>query len=48
VFNIAHALVLLQKRIAKLKVANEAAIKRKLHKRKQVQKEGTLTVENSL
>jgi hypothetical protein len=48
VFDVAHALVLSQKRIAELKAANEAAIKRKSHKRKRVQKEGTLTVENGL
>jgi hypothetical protein len=35
-----------QKRIAKLKAANKAATQRKLHKRKQVQKEGVLTVED--
>jgi hypothetical protein len=48
VFDVAHALVLSQKRIAELKAANKAAIKRKSHKRKRVQKKGTLTVENSL
>ena len=44
----AHALVLSQKRIAKLKAANEAATQRKLYKRKRVQKEGTLIVEEGL
>jgi hypothetical protein len=43
---IAHKLVLLQKRIAKLKAANKAATRRKLHKRQRVQKEGTLTVKD--
>jgi hypothetical protein len=43
---IAHKLVLLQKRIAKLKAANKAATRRKLHKRQRAQKEGTLTVED--
>ena len=45
---IAHALVLSQKRIAELKAANEAATRRKSYKRKRVQKEGTLTVEEGL
>ena len=44
----AHALVLSQKRIAELKAANEAATRRKSYKRKRVQKEGTLTVEEGL
>jgi len=44
----AHALVLSQKRIAELKAANEAATRRKLYKRKRVQKEGTLKVEEGL
>jgi hypothetical protein len=38
--------VLAQKEIAKLKAANKAATRRKLHKRKQVQAEGALTVED--
>jgi hypothetical protein len=38
--------VLAQQEIAKLKAANEAATRRKSHKRKQVQAEGTLTVED--
>jgi hypothetical protein len=38
--------VLAQQEIAKLKAANEAATRRKLHKRKRVQVEGTLTVED--
>jgi hypothetical protein len=41
---IAHSLVLISKRNAKLKAANKAAIQRKLHKRKQVQKKSTLAV----
>ena len=45
---IAHALVLSQKRIAKLKAANEAATRRKSYKRKQVQKKGTLIVKEGL
>ena len=40
--------MLSQKRIAKLKAANEAATQRKSYKRKRVQKEGTLTVEEGL
>jgi hypothetical protein len=38
--------VLAQQEIAKLKAVNEAATRRKSHKRKQVQAEGTLTVED--
>jgi len=44
----AHALVLSQKRIAELEAANEAATRRKSYKRKRVQKEGTLIVEEGL
>jgi hypothetical protein len=36
----------MQKENAKLKAANEAATRRKLHKRKRVQAEGTMTVED--
>jgi hypothetical protein len=43
---IAHKLVLAQKKIAKLKAANEAATQRKSYKRKQVQAEGTLIIED--
>jgi hypothetical protein len=43
---VAHKLVLSQKRFAELEAANEAATRRKLHKRKRVQKEGILTVED--
>ena len=43
---IAHKLVLAQKEITELRVANEAATRRKSHKRKRVQREGTLTVED--
>jgi hypothetical protein len=43
---VAHKLVLSQKRIAELEAANEAATRRKSHKRKRVQKEGILTVED--
>ncbi|KAH5234050.1 hypothetical protein HBI62_050150 [Parastagonospora nodorum] len=45
---IAHKLVLAQKEIAELRAANKAATRRKLHKRKRVQEEGTLTVEDGL
>jgi hypothetical protein len=45
---VAHKLVLSQKRIAELEAANEAATRRKSHKRKRVQKEGTLTVEEGV
>ena len=43
---IAHKLVLAQKRISELEAANAAATRRKSHKRKRVQAEGTLTVED--
>jgi hypothetical protein len=43
---IAHKLVLAQKRITELEAANAAATRRKSHKRKRVQAEGTLTVED--
>jgi hypothetical protein len=43
---IAHKLALAQREIAKLKAANEAATRRKSHKRKRVQAEGTLTVKD--
>jgi hypothetical protein len=42
---IAHKLVLAQQEIAELRAANEAASRRKSHKRKRIQKEGTLLVE---
>ncbi|KAH5757089.1 hypothetical protein HBI88_199150 [Parastagonospora nodorum] len=45
---IAHKLVLAQKEIAELRAANKAATRRKSHKRKRVQEEGTLTVKDSL
>jgi hypothetical protein len=45
---VAHKLVLSQKRIAELKAANEAVSRRKSHKRKHIQKEGTLTVKEGL
>jgi hypothetical protein len=45
---VAHKLVLLQKRIAELEAANEAATQHKSHKRKRVQKEGILTVEDGV
>jgi hypothetical protein len=40
----AHSLVLITKRNAELEAANEAAIRRKSHKRKRVKKEGALIV----
>jgi hypothetical protein len=43
---VAHKLVSPQKRIAELEAANEAATRRKSHKRKRVSKEGILTVED--
>jgi hypothetical protein len=43
---IAHKLVLAQREIAELKAANEAATRRKSYKRKRVQAEGTLTIED--
>jgi hypothetical protein len=43
---IAHKLALAQQEIAKLKAANEAATRRKSYKRKRVQAEGTLTIED--
>jgi hypothetical protein len=42
---IAHKLVLAQQEIAELRAANEAASRRKSHKRKRIQREGTLVVE---
>jgi hypothetical protein len=43
---IAHKLVLAQKEIAELRAANEAATRRRSHKRKRVQAEGTLIIED--
>ena len=43
---IAHKLVLAQREIANLKAANEAAMRRKSHKRKRVQAEGILIVKD--
>jgi hypothetical protein len=43
---IAHKLVLAQKEIAELRAANEAATRWKSHKRKRIQVEGTLIVED--
>jgi hypothetical protein len=43
---IAHKLMLAQQEIAELKAANEAATQRKSYKRKRVQAEGTLIVED--
>jgi hypothetical protein len=44
----AHSLVLMTKRNAELEAANKAATRRKSHKRKRVQKEGTLTISEGL
>ena len=41
---IAHLLVLVRNQVAELQAANEAATRRKSHKRKRIQREGTLTV----
>jgi len=43
---IAHKLVLAQKEIAELRAANEAATRRKSHKRKRVKAEGSMIVED--
>jgi hypothetical protein len=40
----AHSLVLVRNQVADLQAANEAATRRKSHKRKRIQQEGTLTV----
>jgi hypothetical protein len=45
---IAHKLVLAQQEIAKLQAANKAATRRKLYKRKRIQVEESLTVEDGL
>jgi hypothetical protein len=42
---IAHSLVLMTKRNAELEAANEAATRRKSHKRKRIQREGILTID---
>jgi hypothetical protein len=41
----AHSLVLMHDQVAELQAANKAATQRKSHKRKCIQREGTLTVE---
>jgi hypothetical protein len=41
----AHSLVLMRDQVAELQAANKAAMQRKSHKRKRVQREGSLTVE---
>ena len=43
---IAHKLVLAQKEIAELRAANKAATRRRSHKRKRFQAEGTLIVKD--
>jgi hypothetical protein len=40
----AHSLVLMRNQVAELQAANEAATRRKSHKRKRIQREGTLIV----
>jgi cytochrome c2 len=40
-----HSAVLLRNQVAELQAANKAATRRKSHKRKRVQKKGTLTIE---
>ena len=40
----AHSLVLMRNRVAELLAANEAALRRKAHKKKRIRREGTLTV----
>jgi len=45
---IAHKLILAQQEIAELRAANKAATRRKLHKRKRIQVEGTLSVKEGL
>jgi hypothetical protein len=44
----AHKLILAKKQIVKLQVANDAATRRKSHKRKRLQREGVLTVGQGL
>jgi hypothetical protein len=44
----AHQLVLVRNEVAELQAANKAATQRKSHKRKRVQKEGTLTVADNV
>lgn len=44
----AHSMVLMTKRNAELQAADEAATRRKSHKRKRIQREGVLTVEEGL
>jgi hypothetical protein len=44
----AHLMVLLTKRNAELQAANEASTRRRSHKRKRVQQEGTLTVDEGV
>ena len=41
---IAHLLVLVRNQVAELQAANKAATRRKSHKRKRIQQEGTLIV----
>jgi hypothetical protein len=40
----AHQMVLMRNQVAELQAANEAATRRKSHKRKRIQKESTLVV----
>jgi ribosomal protein L32 len=43
-----HQGVLMRQQVSELQEANKAATRRKSHKRKRVQKEGTLTVEDGV
>jgi hypothetical protein len=45
---LSHRLVLAQQEIAELRAANEAATRRKAHKKKQIKAEGTLVAEDGL
>jgi hypothetical protein len=45
---VTHKLVLAQQEMAELRAANEAATRRKSHKRKRIRAEGALTVEDGL
>jgi hypothetical protein len=45
---IAHSLVLMTKRNAELQAANKASRKRRLYKKRRVQQQGTLTIEEGV
>jgi hypothetical protein len=44
----AHSIVLITKRNAELQAANEALTRRRSHKRKRLQQEGTLTIDEGV